>query len=34
VTNAFLLAGDGEENKRFEDEKISVNQAAPVSPAS
>lgn len=32
VTNAFLLAGDGEESKRFEDEKISVKQVTPVSP--
>lgn len=30
VTNSFLLAGEVEESKRFEDEEVSVTQPAPV----
>ena len=30
VTNSFLLAGEVEESKRFEDEEISVVQASPA----
>ena len=33
LTNSFQLAGDVEESKRFEDEEISVNPVARVSPA-
>jgi proteasome lid subunit RPN8/RPN11 len=31
-TNSFLLAGDGEDDKRFEDEEIKVGAAAKVTP--
>lgn len=33
VTNSFLLAGEFEESKRFEDEKIGVTAAADIAPA-